>query len=61
MPDRFADARPSGTGDVAAVADEIGAVLRGLPPASRLDALALAQSRLMAEMVQEQVRRATES
>jgi hypothetical protein len=43
------------------VADDVGRILRRLPPESRLDALALAQSRLMAEMVQDQVRRATES
>jgi transcriptional regulator with XRE-family HTH domain len=53
-------ARP-GESDLEAVADDVGRLLRGLPPESRLDALALAQSRLMAEMVQEQVRRATES
>lgn len=57
-PDRSEPPHPH---DVAAVADEIATVLRSLPAASRLDALALAQSRLMAEMVQEQVRRATES
>ncbi|WP_226909827.1 helix-turn-helix domain-containing protein [Georgenia ruanii] len=52
---------PSHPQDVAAVADEIATVLRSLPSTSRLNALALAQSQLMAEMVQEQVRRATES
>jgi len=50
----------TGESDLEAVADTVGRVLRQLPPESRLDALALAQSRLMAEMVQEQVRRATE-
>lgn len=47
-------------GDLETVADDVGRLLRRLPPESRLDALALAQSRLMAEMVQDQVRRATE-
>ena len=47
--------------ELESVAEDVGRVLRRLPPESRLDALALAQSRLMAEMVQDQVRRATES
>ncbi|GAA4287953.1 helix-turn-helix transcriptional regulator [Georgenia daeguensis] len=51
----------SAPGDLEAVAEDVGRLLRRLPAESRLDALALAQSRLMAEMVQEQVRRATES
>jgi len=51
----------SAPGELESVAEDVGRVLRRLPPESRLDALALAQSRLMAEMVQDQVRRATES
>lgn len=51
----------SAPGELETVAEDVGRVLRRLPPESRLDALALAQARLMAEMVQDQVRRATES
>lgn len=52
--------RRTGPGELEAVADDVATLLHRLPPESRLDALALVQSRLMAEMVQEQVRRATE-
>ncbi|PFG39574.1 helix-turn-helix protein [Georgenia soli] len=52
--------RRTGPGELEAVADDVATLLHRLPPQSRLDALALVQSRLMAEMVQEQVRRATE-
>ena len=52
--------RRTGPGELETVADDVAHLLHRLPPESRLDALALVQSRLMAEMVQEQVRRATE-
>ena len=46
--------------ELGAVAEEVIRALDRLPPDSRLDALALAQSRVMKDVVREQVRRATE-